>query len=123
MHTKMEFTLEPLVDYACHTGENPLYHPQENALYWTDIPRGYLFRYELDTGENRPYDIGRVVGGFTIQADGKLLLFLDRGAVALWSPGSELDFVIEEISEEHDSRFNDVMADSRGRGRAAVSPW
>ncbi len=37
---------EPVVDYACDTGEGPLWHPLEQRLYWVDIPRGRLFRYD-----------------------------------------------------------------------------
>ena len=118
----MDFVLEPLADYACHTGENPLYHATENAVYWTDIPNGRLFRYKLETGEHEAFEIGRPVGGFTLQEDGDLLLFMDQGAVALWSPGAELDYLIEEISEELDSRFNDVMADTQGRVYCGTMP-
>ena len=94
----MDYLLEPLVDYACHTGENPLYHPQENAIYWTDIPNGRLFRYELSTGNHEPIEIGRPVGGFTIQADGKLLLFMDQGAIALWCKNAPLEYLIDQIN-------------------------
>ncbi|HEY9529541.1 MAG TPA: hypothetical protein VIR02_20795, partial [Anaerolineales bacterium] len=35
---------ELIADYQCQIGENPLWHPLEHCLYWTDIPRGRLFR-------------------------------------------------------------------------------
>jgi sugar lactone lactonase YvrE len=41
---------EPIADYACETGENPLWHPIERRLYWCDIPNGRLFRYDPATG-------------------------------------------------------------------------
>jgi D-xylonolactonase len=106
----MEFTLTPLADYACHTGEGPLYHPTENAVYWTDIPAGRLFRLDLTTGEHHPIEIGRPVGGFTLQDDGALLLFLDRGSVAIRHANGALTTVVEEIPDEIETRFNDVIA-------------
>jgi D-xylono/L-arabinono-1,4-lactonase len=118
----MEFTLEVLADYACHTGEGPLYHPTENAVYWTDIPNGLIFRYFLETGKHEAFGIGHQVGGFTLQEDGKFLLFLDRGAVALWTPGGELEFLIEQIQDEVETRFNDVMADTEGRVYCGTMP-
>jgi D-xylono/L-arabinono-1,4-lactonase len=118
----MEFVLEPLVDCACHTGEGPLYHPEEQSIYWTDIPQGRLFCYRLATGHHEAFEIGRPVGGFTLQEDGKFLLFMDQGAIAYWSPGGTLDYLIEDISEEAGTRFNDVMTDTEGRVYCGTMP-
>lgn len=117
----MEHTLTPLADYACNTGEGPLWHPLENAVYWTDIPAGRIFRYDCTTGEHHPIEIGREVGGFTIQADGALLLFLDKGSIALWRDGA-LTYLIDQIDDEVDSRFNDVIADPAGRVFCGTMP-
>ncbi|MGA8151375.1 MAG: SMP-30/gluconolactonase/LRE family protein [Terriglobales bacterium] len=103
-----------VADYACETGENPLWHPIQQRLYWTDIPTGRVFRYEPTTGRHEQCYQGRPVGGFTIQEDGSLLLFMDRGTIALWRDG-ELVEVVPEIPDELASRFNDVIADPRGR--------
>jgi D-xylonolactonase len=106
--------LELIADYNCEIGENPLWHPLERRLYWTDIPTGRLFRYDPATGEHEQFYQGRPVGGFTIQEDGSLLLFMDRGSVAILSGGS-LKEVVSHIPGEEGSRFNDVIADPRGR--------
>jgi D-xylonolactonase len=106
--------LECLVDYGCHIGENPLWHPLENRIYWCDIPRGRVYRFDPATGAHEQCYEGRNVGGFTIQIDGSLLLFMDRGTVENWHEG-KLTTVQAEIQEELDSRFNDVIADPIGR--------
>jgi D-xylono/L-arabinono-1,4-lactonase len=106
--------LELIADYACETGENPLWHPIERRLYWCDIPNGCLFRYDPATGVHERCFEGRVIGGFTIQADGALLLFMDHGTIALWRDGSVTE-VVPEAAAERNSRFNDVIADPRGR--------
>jgi len=105
---------ELIANYRCETGENPLWHPMERRLYWTDIPAGRMFRYDPATNTHEQFYEGRPVGGFTIQHDGSLLLFMDRGTVAQWRDG-ELTTVIEEIAAEREFRFNDVIADPRGR--------
>jgi D-xylonolactonase len=105
---------ELIADYKCVTGEGPLWHPDEQRLYWTDIPTGRMFRYDPATGTHEQFYDGDVVGGFTIQADGALLLFMARGAVKIWRDG-KLTTVIDEIPRERESRFNDVIADPRGR--------
>ena len=112
---------ELIADYQCQIGENPLWHPMERRLYWTDITGGRLFRYDPATGRHEQCYSGEPVGGFTIQADGALLLFMARGAVATWRDG-QLDFIIDEIPEERESRFNDVIADPAGRVFCGTMP-
>ena len=106
---------ELIADYHCQIGENPLWHPLERRIYWIDIPSGRLFRYDPATGthEQCTYS-GAPVGGFTIQADGTLLLFMERGAIAKWRDG-QIHYIMEEFPAEMDGRFNDVIADPLGR--------
>ena len=60
--------IEPIADYACETGEGPLWHPDEGRLYWVDIPPGKLYRYDPATGAHGlVLDAGEAIGGFTIQ--------------------------------------------------------
>jgi len=108
--------MEPVMiaDCQCRTGEGPLWHPMEKRVYWVDIPAGRMFRYDPATGHHEPFYEGDVVGGFTVQADGALLLFMAGGAIRIWRDG-ELTTVVDHIDGEEDSRFNDVIADPRGR--------
>jgi D-xylonolactonase len=105
---------EIIVDYQCHNAENPVWHPFEQRFYWTDIPRGRLFRYEPATGIHEQIYSGESVGGFTIQEDGALLLFKARGAIERWYEG-KITTLIPELASERETRFNDVIADPAGR--------
>jgi D-xylonolactonase len=105
---------ELIADYGCLIGENPLWHPLEKRIYWTDITRGKLYRYDPATGHHEECYSGAPVGGFTIQADGTLLLFMERGAIAKWRDG-QLSYVVKELPAEMEGRFNDVIADPLGR--------
>ena len=112
---------ELIADYECHTGEGPIWHPDEERLYWVDIPNGRLFRYDPATGDHEQCHDTDVIGGVTVQEDGSLLLFEDRGRVEIWRDG-ETETVIEEIPGETDSRFNDVVADPAGRVFCGTMP-
>lgn len=68
-----------VADYACLTGEGPLWHPGERRLYWVDIPAGRMFRYDSETGSHEQFYQGETISGFTIQEDGSLLLFMAKG--------------------------------------------
>lgn len=105
---------ECIANYECEIGENPLWHPIEKRLYWCDIPAGRLFRFDPATGLHEQCHEGRPIGGFTIQSDGSLLLFMDKGAVATWHDG-KLTRILRGIEAERNSRFNDVIADPAGR--------
>jgi sugar lactone lactonase YvrE len=105
---------EIVADPPCDLGENPLWHPLEGRLYWTDITRGRLYRHDPATGSHEQCYQGEQVGGFTIQADGDLLLFMTGGHIAKWRQG-RLEDVVESIPAEWEGRFNDVIADPAGR--------
>lgn len=102
--------IEMIADYACHCGEGPLWHPAEKCVYWTDIPTGRLFRYDPATGGHACVMQDRPVGGYTLQADGSLLLFRDNGNIVLWRDGAVTATLINEVPEIRGSRFNDVCA-------------
>jgi len=110
-------------DTHCHTGEGPLWHPDEEVVYFVDIPRGDLYRYVPGGGYDIVLDHDAPIGGITIQDDGDLLLFGDEGRIQPWSVGSGLgDPLVEAIEDEENSRFNDVIADPRGRVYAGTMP-
>ena len=113
---------EMLADYACVTGEGPQWHPGENRVYWVDISLGRLFRYDIATGTHEMcFESPETLGGFTIQADGSLLLFMQRGAIKHWRNG-EVATLIESLPGEEESRFNDVIADPAGRVFCGTMP-
>lgn len=105
---------EVVANYGCECGENPLWNPFDQKLYWCDIPRGRLFRYDPACNTHEICLETDVIGGFTIESDGALLLFMARGAVRRWMNG-KLTTVLSQIEDEQDTRFNDVLADSEGR--------
>lgn len=105
-----------VADTRCRTGDGPLWHAAEGRIYWVDIPAGRLYRYDPATSRHEMvFEAAGAIGGFTIQADGALLLFLAGGAVAIWRQGEALQTVVEGIDVERASRFNDVIADPVGR--------
>ena len=53
-----------------------------------------MFRYDPATGNHEQFYDGELVGGFTIQADGSLLLFMAKGAIASWRDG-KLSYLVD----------------------------
>ena len=110
-----------VVDYRNVVGEGPLWHPAEKKLYWIDIMTGRIMRYDPVSGEHCQFFEGPIVGGFTMQADGSFLLFLEGPAVAELRDG-ELHYLIDRLPEGEDYRFNDIIADPAGRVFCGTMP-
>ncbi len=110
--------LRVAVESACALGENPLWHAGEQRLYWCDSVRGRLFRFDPKTETVEMVrdgsSDGSVIGGFTVEADGALLLFMNAGRIARWTSGA-VEAVLGRHSEMGETRFNDVIADPMGR--------
>ena len=114
---------EVVARYDHRVGEGPLWHPDEERVYWVEISDGRMFRYDPATGDSEEMlSLDRTLGGYTIQADGTFALFAGRGGVALWDGEGDPEYVIDEVPGEEDSRFNDVVADPRGRVFAGTMP-
>ena len=109
-------TPEIVVDTPCGCGEGPLWHAEERVVLWTDIPNGRLHRYDPASREHTVLlDHDRPIGGFTIEADGSLLLFRDKGNVVAFREGQLAETVIDHLPGEEALRFNDLIADPEGR--------
>ena len=107
-------SIEFIANYNCVIGEGPTWHPMEKKLYWLDIARDKMFRYDPATNYHEQCYEGEKIGGITVQEDGSLLLFMARGSIAIWQD-EKLQFLEIEISGEENNRFNDVIADPEGR--------
>ncbi len=105
--------IQSVANYHCGTGENPLYDSRDGRVYWEDIPTGRLFRADHATLEHECFYQGEVVGGFTFQADGSLLLFETDRIATLDAHGKRR--VLREGIDSDMARFNDVIADPEGR--------
>lgn len=107
-------TPEPVANYQCEVGENPLWNEREGRLYWVDIDTGRLFRVDHESGEHECFHRNPdKIGGFTFQDDGSLLLFEVDRITQLGKDGKRR--VLAEQIDSGMTRFNDVIADPEGR--------
>jgi|UniRef100_UPI00404A4C5A D-xylono/L-arabinono-1,4-lactonase len=102
-----------LVNKSCALSENPLWDELTDTLYWTNITGGAIWSHHVPTNETKQIYTGPNVGGFTQEADGALLLFRTNDIVKLQADGTVRE--VAKFNEPGNSRFNDVIADPRGR--------
>ena len=102
-----------VANYHCEVGENPLWDERTQRIHWLDIDTGRLFRADHATLEHECFYRGPVLGGFTLQGDGSLLLFEADRIATLDAQGGRR--VLVEGIDPDMRRFNDVIADPEGR--------
>jgi sugar lactone lactonase YvrE len=107
--------LEPVANYHCRVGENPLWDEREGRLYWVDIESGRLFRVDHTSAEHECFycEPTTKIGGFSFQDDGSLLLF-ESDRIAVLSKDGKRRVIATNIDRGM-NRFNDVIADPEGR--------
>ncbi|CAN5508483.1 SMP-30/gluconolactonase/LRE family protein [soil metagenome] len=104
----------PWINVAGQLCENPYWDAKSQCLYWTDISAGFLYRHDWQLQETKRIYEGPLVGGFTMQEDGSLLLFRQHD-IALLSPGDSMARRVRSFEHGGSTRFNDVIAAPGGR--------
>ncbi len=72
---------------SCVLGTAPLWSPSEGYLWWSDVRRAKLHRYNPRTGNTRRYDLPLKVSAMAL-SQGRLLVVGD-GQVGLYDPATE----------------------------------
>jgi D-xylonolactonase len=111
--TPNDISVELVAPLQCEVGENPLWHPEAETLFFLDITKGTIYAYHPASNKSSVFAQTRVTGGFTLQRDGSLLLFQD-GRIAILSRNGDLREVASNCCPGSE-RFNDVIADPEGR--------
>jgi len=109
---------ELIVDARNAVGESPVWVPQENALYWVDIPNGGLQRWSADTGHVASWKAPEMLACITRHRSGGWVAGMESGFFRL-HPHSDGSLDSELLaSVEHsraDMRLNDGRCDRQGR--------
>lgn len=110
----MSVTVEKLAEVDAEVGEGPMWDTDSQRLLWSDIATGRMFSYDPSSNTNEQIHSGRQVGGFVLNRQGGLVLFL-HGGVALWRSDDDCISIFGEEHEGEQLTFNDVVADPGGR--------
>ena len=108
--------LEHIVSAQCELGEGPVWHPVEQVLYWLDITRGCLHRFDPRSSAHEVTELGVVTGSMGVRANGGFVMATRKG-FAFWDPKSrQFEFLGgPDLDEPEGMRFNDGKTDRQGR--------
>ncbi|HYD96737.1 MAG TPA: SMP-30/gluconolactonase/LRE family protein [Noviherbaspirillum sp.] len=104
-----------LFDQAMLLGETPLWHPEEEALYWIDIAGQAVLRYRPENEKRTVWPMPAEPGCIAWCAGGKLLVALRTGLVLLDTRSGMLEPVAPPPYPPEHTRFNDGRCDALGR--------
>lgn len=96
-------------------GESPFWHPDEQRLYWVDIPARAIRRAVPGTDPVETWTLPQEPGCIAPAAGGGLVIALRDGVVRARSWGGPLAPVVRFNHDPATTRFNDGKADALGR--------
>lgn len=100
---------------ACLLGESPFWFPQEQALYWCDIPGRALHRWAPATAAHASWQFHTEVGACAPLASGGLLLALRCGLLRFDPATGRREWLAAPPYDVALERFNDGKTDPQGR--------
>lgn len=104
------------LDARAELGEGPRWHAAERRLYWVDIARCELHRFDPASGQDEVRVFVQPIGCFAFRSAGGLLLAMKDGLAILpeWNAAPE-PFGEQIFANRPDLRFNDGRTDPAGR--------
>lgn len=109
---------ELIVDARNAVGESPVWVPQDNALYWVDIPNGGLQRWSADTGHVHAWKTPEMLACIAPHRRGGWVAGMESGFFHL-HPHSDGSLDSERLASvahsRNDMRLNDGRCDRQGR--------
>ena len=96
-------------------GESPLWHAGQRRLYWVDIQKKQVHRFDPVTARNETFDLPEIVTCLAFRERGGLLVTL-RKDVAFFDPDAgRLERIATVEADRPGNRFNDGRVDPQGR--------
>ena len=96
-------------------GEGAVWHPEQSALYWTDINRFLVHQFMPAASSTRAWIFDEPVTSVNLTEDHELLALVFASRIGLWSPRSHPKVeTIYRLPTAPAMRFNDAGVDPRG---------
>lgn len=112
-------TIAVASDAIMQVGESPLWHAEEQALYWVDIDGCAVHRLDPDTGAHRHWPMASEPSALAISDRGGLVVATRRGFVHLATGQGDAGGALNDIApapyDTSTTRFNDGKVDGAGR--------
>jgi sugar lactone lactonase YvrE len=115
MTAVLNLNWQPVSPERCLLGESPFWHPDEQQLYWVDIPGKAVFRCNVHMGTVQRWDMPSEPGSIAPARSGGLVLGLRDGVYRATEWGGEVQLLARFSHDPVTTRFNDGKCDPVGR--------
>jgi sugar lactone lactonase YvrE len=96
-------------------GESPIWHEREEALYWVDVRRPAIRRFDYAGDNVVTWSMPDLIGSIAFAEDGRLLVALPDRIALFESATGKIETVVSLHARVPDHRFNDGRCDRQGR--------
>lgn len=106
-----------VLEIRSNLGEGPLWHPGERRLYWLDLVRPAVYRFDPASGRNEQLqaDVGTYVGGLVFRQRGGWIVVREDGISAVDVVSGRRQVLLHPEADLPGNWFNDCKCDRRGR--------
>jgi sugar lactone lactonase YvrE len=104
------------LDARAELGEGPLWDEGEGVLWWVDIMRGHVHRFDAERGHDHVFEVGQPVGAVALRsARPGLVLAVKDGFATLNTVSGGVEMLADVEKSRSGNRMNDGYCDTRGR--------
>jgi sugar lactone lactonase YvrE len=108
--------LKTVIEAKAILAEGPLWHPQQQKLYWVDIEKHELHRFDPEKGEDISLDVGqRVSAVVPLKNDSRMLIALEDGIAKVDMTSGSIKPLVDLEKNMPANRCNDGRCDPAGR--------
>jgi sugar lactone lactonase YvrE len=106
---------ELVLDYQAELGEGPVWDAGASCLWFVDILRGRIHRFDPATRALETFEVGSMVGAVVPAEGGDLVLAVHDGFARFDLATRRLTMIAEVEADRPDQRMNDGKCDAAGR--------
>src|SRR5262245_2620617 len=105
--------VECVLKIRSNLGEGPVWHEQEGKLYWLDVRKPAIYRFDPATGRNKQVKaaLHGYVGAMVFRRDGGMMVLDQRGIYAVQPKSGALRLFARPAKEMRKLFFNDAKCD------------
>ena len=106
---------ELILDAKATLGEGAIWNQKEKILYWIDIEKGILHKFNPVSNEDVQFNLDKRIGTVVPSEKGGLLVALEDGICHYDIITDSISFIVNPAENSSEIRFNDGKCDPAGR--------